>query len=308
MISKRLVIRKSGLILIMAMAGWAICGRSYADTVHGSQGAGFQRWFPTALTDRSQSLSDILNDNGAPYWDYPTKYITAFVFPPGFPPNPPGSPDGSHANVGFCLTGTGNCLAQFLKPGPPPGPIDFWGMPYDSVNDTGGDFDPKVFFKKDTRNMLEAVLELQLSETATELNEFGWFETDANGNIIGKPQPLFFGTPLPPNPSEPPASQAGTISIPFPSPTTRFYAFYFRDVSENCLVATVPVPNLCTNGKPSRGNHRLAVFATDPGSPLSSFWIAGLNDPVECNPSTAADCNLTLVKIQPLPAPKDPAK
>jgi hypothetical protein len=173
-------------------------------------------------------------------------------------------------------------------------------MPYNSVNDTGGGFDPKVFFKKDTPNMFKAILELQLSETANELNEFGWFESDKNGHFIGEPQPLFFGTPR--DSSEPPASVAGTISRPFPSPSTRFYGFYFRDFSEgNCLVATVPVPNPCTNGQPPRGNHRLAVFATDPQSPLSSFWIAALNDPSECAPPNPADCNLTLVKIQPLP-------
>src|SRR6266513_4079751 len=73
----------------------------YADTIIGSPGAGFQSWTTTNL-----------NTNSAPYWDYPTNYSF---------------PLGTQANVGYCLTGTGGGAGR-LTPGPPPGPIPFWGM------------------------------------------------------------------------------------------------------------------------------------------------------------------------------------
>jgi hypothetical protein len=41
--------------------------------------------------------------------------------------------------------------------------------------------------------------------------------------------------------------------------------------------------------------HNFAAFATHPSSPLSPFWIAGLNAAIECQ---NADCNLTLVKVE----------
>jgi hypothetical protein len=127
---------------------------SYADSIIGSPGAGFQSW---------KASFDNLNTNGAPYWDYSTRYPRSNL--PGFPPFVT-DPPGDFANVGFCLTGTTNCLAKFLNPGPPPGAIPFWGMPYDTATDTGGALDPNFFFVKDTPNELQATLELQLSTSA----------------------------------------------------------------------------------------------------------------------------------------------
>src|SRR5262249_30644390 len=46
--------------------------------------------------------------------------------------------------------------------------------------------------------------------------------------------------------------------------------------------------------------HSIAAFSTDPGSPVATFWIAGLNAPRECQ---GADCNLTLVKVEPVLLP-----
>lgn len=47
-------------ILLAAIAAAAICGNSYADTLIGSPGAGWQAW---------KADDTNLNDNGAPYWD-----------------------------------------------------------------------------------------------------------------------------------------------------------------------------------------------------------------------------------------------
>src|ERR1700687_5324745 len=73
--------RRPGLILLIAMAVWTTCAVSYAQTVIGSPGAGFQNW----------TAAD-LNNNGAPFWDAPTT-------------NSQGNPDSK--NVGYCLTGGG---------------------------------------------------------------------------------------------------------------------------------------------------------------------------------------------------------
>jgi len=235
----------------------------YADTIIGSPGAGFQSWTTTNL-----------NTNSAPYWDYPTNYSF---------------PLGTQANVGYCLTGTGGGAGR-LTPGPPPGPIPFWGMSYNSANDTGGARDPNFFFEKDSPNPLQATLELQLSVFPNEINEFGWFETDSTGSMIGPRHLLFFGSPNP--------DPAGTTVTFTP---TQFYGYYYRDVSDpppnGCLAFTLTRFNTgaCLTG--FEAPHPLAAFTTDPNSAQATFWIAGLNAASECQ---GADCNLTLVKVEPI--------
>jgi hypothetical protein len=269
----KVIRRRNSLILLVTMAGWALCHTSNAESVKGSAGAGFQSW-----------ITSDLNNNSAPYWEYPTNYMDGSfggITPPG-----------TMGNVGYCLTGTGNC-PQLRTPGPSPGTIPFWAMSYDPDLDTGGALDPKVWFKRDIPNRLKATLELQLSNNANEINEFGWFETDKDGSFVGRRHRLFKGS----------GSSAGSTT-PDPVGTTvsfrptKYYGYYFLDVSEgSCLVSTLFSFNtpICRDSLP----HNFAVFATDPGSRLSSFWIAGLNAPLECQGE--ADCNLTLVKIQPIP-------
>jgi hypothetical protein len=108
--------------LLLAAALWIgiACATSYAQTVIGSPGAGFQHW----------TVGD-LNNNGAPYWDAVTKSA-------GNTPN--------SANVGFCLTGTGDCGGVISHP---PGPVPFWGMSFNSGTDTPGTgaMDRKVYFR-----------------------------------------------------------------------------------------------------------------------------------------------------------------
>lgn len=251
--------RRHGLILLIAMAVWTTCAASYAQTVIGSPGAGFQNW----------TAAD-LNNNGAPFWDAPTT-------------NSQGNPDSK--NVGYCLTGGGDCVginSQLFAPGQLP----YWGMPFDSASDANGALDPKVYFRRKGEQKLKATLELQLSTVPVEINEFGWFETNATGSVVGTRHILFQGGGVPPGALTPdPIGKTVTFK------PTHYFGYYFTDVSENgCLAYTLFGSN--TNGC---SNHNIVVFATKPSSPHSTFWIAG-EDPAGCGDG---DCNLTLVKVTP---------
>ncbi len=230
-------------------------GTSHADTIIGGPSAAFQSW----------TAAD-LNNNGAPYWDAATTYPT--------PPGPLG-------NVGFCLTG--GCAGQ-LNPGPPPGPIPFWGLSYNSGADTGGGIDPNFFFQRAAPETLRATLEVQLTAVANETNDFGWFETNNVGSIRGPTHQLFARTdPL------------GTVATFQPTP---FFGYYFQDFSEgNCLAFTLSSFNTLGCSPPL--GHELGAFAVNPGSPLTQFWIAGF-DPPGCGDG---DCNLTVIKVDPVPEP-----
>ena len=127
-------------------------------------------------------------------------------------------------------------------------------------------------------------MELQLSNVPTEINEFGWFETNATGTILGARHVLFQGSG-----SQPPTPVGQTVTFK----PTLYFGYYFSDVSENgCLVYTLSRFNDPSCFSPNF-EHNFAVFNTDPGSPKRSFWIAGL-DPAGCGDD---DCNLTLVKV-----------
>lgn len=268
----KLIQPRNMLSLVLALAGWALCGTCYADTIMSLfPGAGFQTW----------TAADV-NNNGSPYWDYPTNY--------------PFSPL-TNGNVGFCLT-TG-CGGQ-LSPGPAPGAIPFWGTSYNSTLDFGGFLDPNFFFKSSGPETLKATLEVSLATNPNETNSFGWVETDSIGNVIGHPHPLFS-----------PSDRPGAVATFQPSD---FYAYYFHDISEsglddtstNCEVFTVSSFNTfpCDGSNFVFRDHQLAAFATDPNSPLTSFWIAGLNATAECTPGDGADCNLTLVDVEPAAIPE----
>jgi hypothetical protein len=259
--------RNIGSFLI-AIAVWAVCGTCYGDTIVGGVSAGFQTW--TAAN---------VNNNTMPYWDYPTNY-------PFAPFN--------NGNVGFCLTG--GCPGQ-LSPGPAPGAIPFWGLSYNSNTDTGGGLDPNFFFQRPAPETLKATLEVSLATVPNETNSFGWFETDSLGSFIGTRHPLFSASDTP-----------GTVTFFQP---TQFYGYYFHDLSEsglndtlsNCLVFTLSSFDTppCA---PNQLVHQMAAFATDPSSLLTSFWLAGLNAVAECTPGDGADCNLTLVRVDPTPTPE----
>jgi hypothetical protein len=248
---------RTRLILLIATAVSAACTTSFAQSIIGSPGAGFQTWKPANL-----------NNNGAPYWD-------------AFTQNQLGNQ--TSRNIGFCLTSSGDCLginsALFA-----PGAIPFWGMAYNSAADMGGGQDTLVYFKSDNKH-LRATLQLQLSTVDTEINEFGWFETNSTGTTLGPIHRLFQGSGVPPGSLVPsPVGKKVTFK------PTKHFGFYYKDVSEGgCAVYTIA--NFTT--APSCSGHVFAVFATKPGSTNNAFEIAGL-DPPGC---ADGDCNLTLVRI-----------
>ena len=260
-------------MLLIAIAAWTICGTSYAQTLIGSAGAGFQTW----------TVSN-LNDNDMPFWD--TQFGASQPNDEGFP---------AEKNAGFCLTSSGDCQgigsALFA-----PGVLPFWGMPYNSATDTGGALDPKVYFKANASSTesstaltlstgtptLKATLYLNSSANPAEINEFGWFETNATGTVIGTAHALFQGSPTP--------SPVGATASFTP---TQYFGYYYKDFSEgNCFTYTL----YNFNDPSCFGSHNFVVFSTNPGSTHATFWIAG-EDPQEC-PSNDGDCNLTLVKVQ----------
>jgi len=161
---------RASLFLLTAIAVLIISGTSYAQSVKGGPGAGWQTW----------TTSDV-NDNGSPYWD--TQWG-------GSRPNSEGSP--AEKNVGFSMTSSGDCQgigsALFA-----PGTLRFWGMSYNSVADTGGGRDPNVFFKSNG-GRLKATLYLNASGNPAEINETGWFETNSTGSSVGNKHILFEGT------------------------------------------------------------------------------------------------------------------
>jgi hypothetical protein len=249
------------LMLLIVLAVSATCSTSFAQTIIGSPGAGFQTWKAANL-----------NNNGAPYWDAFTQNQLN---------------NNTSRNVGFCLTNSGDCVginsALFA-----PGAIPFWGTPYNSAADTGGGQDTLVHFKRDHEH-LRATLQLQLSTVPTEINEFGWFETNSTGTTLGPIHQLFQGSGVPTGSLVP--SPVGKEVTFKPS---EYFGFYFKDVSEGgCLAYTIA--SFTTD--PACSGHVFAVFATKPGSTNNEFEIGGL-DPPGC---ADGDCNLTLVRIRRAP-------
>jgi len=259
------------LKLLIAAALWtgAICATSCAQTVVGSPGAGYQHW----------TVKNLDNDN-APFWDAPTK-----SFGSGGPSTP------ASKNVGFCLTGTGDCVG-IGSHAAAPGPLPYWGMFYDSTTDNGGAIDPKVFFhrKPSDHDPLKATLELQFTTSLEPkaINEIGWFETNATGSSLGPRHILFRGAGVPPGSQTPdPVGKKVTFK------PTEHFRYYFGDVSENgCFAYTITSFNAPS---PDCDGHNFVVFSEHPGAPHSTFWIAG-EDPPGCGDG---DCNLTLMKVSP---------
>ncbi|MBU6503997.1 MAG: hypothetical protein KGQ35_14170 [Burkholderiales bacterium] len=253
--------RRAGTALLAAIAACLVCGAAVAQTVIGSASAGFQKW----------TVAD-LNNNGAPFWD---AFTTAFQ---------PNLGSQTSRNVGFCLTSTADCqgIGSALHA---PGPLPFWGMPYDAVGDTGGGFDPAVYFKDKDKHKLAATLMLNLSSNPKEINEFGWFETDAAGSAIGTRHKLFQGGGVPPGSLTPdPVGKTASFK------PTEFFGYYYADVSEGgCFTYTLSKFN-----DSDCADHNFVVFSAGKSGEHEGFWIAG-EDPPGCGDG---DCNLTLVRVR----------
>lgn len=279
--SRKPVGHRNSLFLLIALA-WVTCGASYAQLIVGSPGAGFQSW--TASAD--------LNNNHAPYWD---NQSISFVGDPNAPIEVP-----TNKNAGYCLTATGDCVG-ILSAAFAPGALPFWSMPYDSVHDSGGAIDPNFFFFKPTDSPLKATLQLQLSSNTLEINEFGWFETNGNGTVLGPRHTLFQGSGVTGTGTPTPVGTTVTFK------PTKYFGYYIEDVSEftsnnpdGCLVYTLSRFNTATD---NCVGHTIVVFASRPGSVASAFWIAGeetaICDVPGANGALDDDCNFTLVKVDP---------
>jgi hypothetical protein len=245
------------LILLSAAALCITTTTSNAQTVLGSPGAGFQTWTLGGL-----------NNNGAPFWDWPT---VSFGYFSNYP---------SSKNVGYCLTSTGDCVgigsAIFA-----PGTIPYWGLPYDPINDAGGAIDPTVYLQNTQGRTLKATLWLNLASNNVEINDFGWFATNSTGTVLGPKHLLFRG-----GSSVAPDPVGKTVSFT----PTQYFGYYFNDISEGgCSVYTIAG---FTDTEDCAG-HNMVVFTTNPTSPDATFWVAG-EDPPNCDDD---DCNLTLVSV-----------
>ena len=282
---------RTSLILLIALAVWAISGTSYAQTLIGSPGAGWQTWSTTNGAQPQLGTLGDLNSNGAPYWDVP---FLAF-----------GQYNGSPANksVGWCLTSNGDCQGIDSKLFAP-GTLPFWSMPYDPVADDPngpkpGALDPKVYFKSDSygTTSYRATLHLNTATNTREINEFGWFETDSTGSIHGAHHVIFNGSGFPPGSRKPdPVGKTVTFA------PTQYFGYYYNDVSDpqtntsGCSAFTIFAFNDsdCTAAS-GQGDHVFAIFVQPSSDPR--YWIAG-QDPSFCN--FDGDCNLTIVKVTPV--------
>src|SRR4051794_40614656 len=253
------------LCLLAVIAIAIACTDSQAQKLIGSPGAGWQNWSVTP----NSSVQPDLNDNASPYWD--VQWASAIG---GY-----GNPTVADKNAGFCMTSTGDCVA--LGSGAlAPGAIPFWGMPYDPLNDTGGARDNTMYFRS-TGGPLVAVLYLNFSVVPEEVNEFGWFETDATGTRAGARHQIFGGTgsdhDLTPD-------RVGKVVVFTP---TTYFGYYYSDVSEH-VAATDTVPrhgcyvySIFSLTEPrcleegGQGDHDFAIFSANAKtSSRPTYWIA----------------------------------
>lgn len=292
-------IPKITFTLLIVIAAVAISGTSSAQSVIGSAGAGWQTWTVTPISFTQPDL----NDNGAPWWDL--QWAAAGSY---------GSSTLADKNPGFCMTATGDCVG-IASGAFAPGTLPFWGQPYDSVNDTGGARDNTVYFRS-SGTRLRATLYLNATANPDEVNDFGWFETNSTGNLLGTRHLLFSGTGVTKDQIPTPTGTSITFS------PTRYFGFYYSDVSEpacpdgtdpynyptQCNDPTLPLHgcyayslfNLndqkCVDATGGQGDHDFVVFKD--GTPTRpNYWIAG-EDPADCA-NADGDCNLTIVKVVP---------
>lgn len=275
---------------------------SQAQTLIGSPGAGWQTWSVTPISYNQPNL----NDSGAPWWDL--QWAAAGSY---------GSSSGADKNPGFCITSTGDCVgmgSQALAPGA----IPFWGMPYDNVNDLNGARDNKVYFHSNGSSLV-ATLYLNATANPDEVNDFGWFETNAAGTVMGKRHKLFSGTGI--NYDQIPTATGTTIIFT----PTQYFGYYYSDVSEpacpdgtdpynyptQCNNPALPLHGCyantlfglndqkCTEVGGGQGDHDFVVFVNSKTSTNPTYWIAG-EDPSDCQ-NNDGDCNLTMVRVSAVP-------
>ena len=216
------------------------------------------------------------------------------------------------------MTSTGDCQGMGSC-ALAPGTIPFWAMPYNSTLDTGGARDNKVYFHS-TGGPLVAVLFLNATSNPAEVNEIGWFETNATGTVVGKHHTLFSGTSVNENVIPDPV---GKVVVFTP---TAYFGYYFSDVSEpacpdgsdpygpsyftQCGNPALPLHGCyayslfllndakCTEAGGEQGDHDFIVFSNNATSSTPTYWVTG-EDPGDCL-DLDGDCNLTTISVTKL--------
>jgi hypothetical protein len=145
-----------------------------------------------------------------------------------------------------------------------------------------------------------------MSANPIEINEFGWFETNSSGTVIGTRHRLFQGSGEPTGSLTP--DHVGKTVVFEPS---TYFGFYYSDVSEptstppplhGCYAYTLFNLNdpRCLDATGFQGDHDFVVFIQNPKQdPV--YWIVG-EDPADCTDKDG-DCNLTMVKVSPVSSP-----
>lgn len=207
-----------------------------ADAVQGTAGAGFQSW-TTSVADQQ---------SGTPYWNNT-------------------SWDGPDFNIGFCITGSGNCTALG---GNAPGAIPYWGM-------SDGSADPNITFQSSGGN--NATVLLTVAGFAP-YNIFGWYDT-SNPDVL---YPLFIG------------GLSGDTEAFNPAATYGF--FYIARTAQGQVLGSW-FSDAALNPEGQQGDQHFVVFRSD-GS--ASLWIGAEDLPLG---NGDRDYNDILVQITPTPEP-----
>jgi hypothetical protein len=216
------------------------------------------------------------------------------------------------------MSATGDCVGM-ASGAFAPGTLPFWAMPYDAAGDTGGARDNKVYFRSNGGSLV-ATLFLNATANPNEVNDFGWFETNAAGTVVGTRHKLFSGTGVTKDQIPTPT---GTVAVFTP---TRYFGYYYSDVSEpacpdgtdpgnldpQCGNASLPLHGCyayslfslndqkCVDATGGQGDHDFVVFSGNATfSSRPTYWING-EDPADCA-GNDGDCNLTIVRVAPAP-------
>ncbi len=231
------------LSILAAATLLAVASAALGDTIAGSTNATWQTW----------QVSD-LNQNGKPYWDHT-------------------SWDGSDYNLGFCLTGLGNCTQLGTSA---PGSIPFWGTKFVASTDQGGKADPDIYFDH-SGGGTQAAVELTVAGNAG-FNEFGWYDASVSNPVC---QVLFNG--------------GGPGDTAFFTPTAQYgFCLIGKDSPDHTLGEWFTQAGDNTEGK---GDQHFAIF--DGGN--SSYWI-GVEDLPFGN--TDRDFNDLIIHVTPAATPE----
>lgn len=253
--SRKLLIALSACLLTGALA--------QADSVMGD--GSWQTWSTANLVQGPHPTL------GSPYWNN-------------------GSGDGSRYNIGWCLSGGGNCQIPS-----PPGNLAYFGP-------NGGGAPGNIGFMNDGY-AVRVTLEATITDSGP-LDTFGWYSINADGSI-GTMTPLFSaaGVGLTTRTFTPPKTYGFYIEQNQGLPGDPFSSkyFFFTDSAKNFVTG---YPN------PSDDLQHFAVFDPSSGS-ASSYYIGAVDTRAcsaggsgTCDPTTQFDYNDFVVKLDTLNTPE----